>query len=94
MARDINTVGSIMIDEEARSDIHVRAEGWIEKLHVEAVGEKVDAGDVLFELYAPALVAAQSEFIQALKIGRAPLIEGGDRTADRARHERRSDCRF
>lgn len=75
MARDINTVGSIMIDEEARSDIHVRAEGWIEKLHVEAVGEKVDAGDVLFELYAPALVAAQSEFIQALKIGRAPLIE-------------------
>ena len=75
MARDINTVGSIMIDEEARSDIHVRAEGWIEKLHVEAVGEKVDAGDVLFELYAPALVAAQSEFIQALKIGRTPLIE-------------------
>lgn len=75
MARDINTVGSIMIDEEARSDIHVRAEGWIEKLHVEAVGEKVEAGDVLFELYAPTLVAAQSEFIQALKIGRAPLIE-------------------
>ncbi|GJL93542.1 efflux RND transporter periplasmic adaptor subunit [Hyphococcus sp.] len=74
MARDINTVGSIMIDEEARSDIHVRSEGWIEKLHVEAVGEKVEAGDVLFELYAPALVAAQSEFIQALKIGRAPLI--------------------
>jgi Cu(I)/Ag(I) efflux system membrane fusion protein len=75
MARDIDTVGAIMIDEEARSDIHVRAEGWIEKLHVEAVGEKVDAGEVLFELYAPALVAAQSEFIQALKIGRAPLIE-------------------
>ncbi|GJL93543.1 efflux RND transporter periplasmic adaptor subunit [Hyphococcus sp.] len=74
MARDINTVGSIMIDEEARSDIHVRTEGWIEKLHVDAVGEKVEAGDVLFELYAPALVAAQSEFIQALKIGRAPLI--------------------
>ncbi|WP_428408633.1 efflux RND transporter periplasmic adaptor subunit [Hyphococcus sp.] len=75
MARNINTVGAIMIDEEARSDIHVRAEGWIEILHVEAVGEKVDAGDVLFELYAPALVAAQSEFIQALKIGRPALIE-------------------
>lgn len=75
MVRDINTVGSIMIDEEARSDIHVRAEGWIEKLYVEAVGERVEAGDVLFELYAPALVAAQSEFIQALKIGRASLIE-------------------
>ena len=75
MAREINTVGAVMIDEEARSDIHVRAEGWIERLHVEAVGEKVEKGEVLFEFYAPSLVAAQSEFIQALKIGRAPLIE-------------------
>lgn len=74
MAREINTVGAIMIDEEARSDIHVRSEGWIEKLHVEAVGEKVEEGDALFELYAPALVAAQSEFIQALKIGRPALL--------------------
>ena len=75
MAREIVTVGAIMIDEEARSDIHVRSEGWIEKLHVEAVGEKVEAGDVLFELYAPALVAENSEFVQALKIGRPALIE-------------------
>ncbi len=74
IAREITTVGAVMIDEEARSDIHVRAEGWIEKLHVEAVGEKVDEGEVLFELYAPALVAAQSEFIQALKISRPALI--------------------
>jgi len=44
MARDINTVGAVMVDEEARSDIHVRAEGWIEKLQVEAVGEKVERG--------------------------------------------------
>lgn len=80
MARAIETVGAIMIDEEARSDIHIRSEGWIEKLHVESVGEKVEAGEVLFELYAPALVAAQSEFVQALKIGRPALI---DASADR-----------
>ncbi len=77
LAREINTVGAIMIDEEARSDINVRSEGWIEKLHVEAVGEKVERGEVLFEIYAPALVAAQSEFIQALKIGRPALIRAG-----------------
>jgi len=75
MARQIETVGAVMIDEEARSDIHVRAEGWVEKLHVEAAGEKVEQGEVLFELYAPSLVAAQSEFLQALKIARPALIE-------------------
>lgn len=75
MARRIETVGAVVIDEEARSDIHVRAEGWIEKLHVEAVGEKVEEGEVLFEFYAPSLVAAQSEFIQALKIGRPMLLD-------------------
>lgn len=72
-ARNIDTVGVIMIDQEARSDIHVRSEGWIEKLNVEAVGETVKRGELLYEIYAPALVAAQSEYVQALKIGRPAL---------------------
>ncbi|GJL90916.1 efflux RND transporter periplasmic adaptor subunit [Hyphococcus sp.] len=74
IAREINTVGTITINQEARSDIHVRSEGWIEQLNVEAVGEPVKRGELLYEIYAPALVAAQSEYVQALKIGRAPLI--------------------
>jgi membrane fusion protein, copper/silver efflux system len=49
--------------------IHMRSEGWIERLRVHFVGERVAAGDMLFEIYSPALVNAQEELLQALRVG-------------------------
>ncbi len=66
----VKTVGTIQINEESQSDIHTRTEGWVERLVVRAEGDHVKRGDLLFEFYAPELVAAQSEFLQAAKLGR------------------------
>jgi Cu(I)/Ag(I) efflux system membrane fusion protein len=71
--RGINTVGYVDYDESKTSHIHLRTEGWIERLDVESEGERVRKGQRLFELYSPALVNAQEEFIQALKIGNTGL---------------------
>jgi len=68
------TVGYIDYDESKISHIHMRAEGWVEKLYVNSVGERVKEGDLLFEVYAPSLVNAQSEYLQALGGGRSNLI--------------------
>lgn len=65
--RMINTVGYIAFDERKLSHVHLRTEGWIEKLNVKSDGEFVKKGDVLFELYSRELVNAQDEYIQALK---------------------------
>lgn len=72
--RRIDTVGYVGYDEKKISHVHMRADGWIEKLVVRAVGERVQAGDVLFEIYAPALANAQEEFLQALRLGQRELI--------------------
>lgn len=74
-ARPLHTVGVVTIDEEKQSDIHVRSEGWIENLIVKSEGEKVEKGDVLFQIYSPALSTAQSEYIQALRLSRRGLID-------------------
>jgi Cu(I)/Ag(I) efflux system membrane fusion protein len=71
--RGINTVGYVDYDESKTSHIHLRTEGWIERLAVESEGERVHKGQRLFDLYSPALVNAQEEFIQALKIGNKGL---------------------
>jgi Cu(I)/Ag(I) efflux system membrane fusion protein len=71
--RGISTVGYVDYDESKTSHIHLRTEGWIERLDVESEGERVRKGQRLFELYSPALVNAQEEFIQALKIGNTGL---------------------
>ncbi|PTQ05738.1 efflux RND transporter periplasmic adaptor subunit [Vibrio sp. ZF 223] len=72
----IETVGYVEFDESALWQTNVRVSGWVEKLSINAVGEKVNKGDVLFTLYSPELVKAQEELISAYKTGRKGLIKG------------------
>lgn len=73
--RRIDTVGAVDYDEDLIAHIHTRSEGWVESLSVHSLGERVAAGDVLFELYSPVLASAQDELLQALRIGDGGLIE-------------------
>lgn len=75
LALNIRTVGHVMADEEKQSDIHTRSEGWIEVLSVEAEGEAVRRGELLFQIYSPALLAAQSEYLQSMRLAR-PALQG------------------
>ncbi|MBB4212161.1 Cu(I)/Ag(I) efflux system membrane fusion protein [Rhodothalassium salexigens DSM 2132] len=78
----IATLGRLTVDETAVADIHLRSSGWVERLVVRATGEPVARGDLLAKVYAPGLVNAQAEFIQALSSGRATVIEAArDRLA-------------
>lgn len=72
--RRIETVGYVDFDENRISHIHIRSNGWIEKLIVHSEGERVKKGQLLFELYSPELVNAQDDYIQALKSGSQFLL--------------------
>ena len=65
--RRIDAVGYVGFDERLLSHLHLRTDGWIEKLYVKSDGERVKKGDVLLELYSRELVNAQEEYIQALR---------------------------
>jgi Cu(I)/Ag(I) efflux system membrane fusion protein len=54
--------------------VHLKLEGWIDKLRVNYTGERVQRGEILFTLYSPELVATQQEYLLALK-GRRLLGE-------------------
>jgi len=64
--RRIDTIGYVAFDERKLSHVHLRTEGWIEKLYVKSDGERVKEGDILFELYSREVVNAQEEYLQAL----------------------------
>ncbi|MFN1580291.1 efflux RND transporter periplasmic adaptor subunit [Vibrio rotiferianus] len=72
----IETVGYIAFDESHLWQTNVRVAGWVEKLYINAVGEKVKKGDVLFTLYSPELVKAQEELLNAYRTGRNGLVKG------------------
>ncbi len=73
-AEDLDTVGYVRPVDELTSVVDVRAQGWIEDLRVAAVGDVVEAGDLLFRMYSPEIVTAQSEFLQAVNVARPGLI--------------------
>lgn len=64
--RFVSTVGQIGYDESQILHIHARVNGWIEKLQVSAVGDKVTKGQLLYEIYSPDLVNAQDDYLLAL----------------------------
>ena len=66
LSRRIETVGYVGYDEDTLHHVHTRVDGWIEKLAVNATGDPVTQGQVLFELYSPTLVNAQEEFLATL----------------------------
>jgi len=74
LARRIDTVGFITPDADRVAHVHVRTEGWIERLDADNEGEAVAREKVLFEIFSPALVSAQDEFVQALRSGQPGLV--------------------
>ena len=71
---EINTVGYVTYDEDNLVHIHPRVQGWIDKLHVTAIGDPVKKGQSLYEIYSPELVNAQEEFLLALDRNNKRLI--------------------
>lgn len=65
----VRAPASVMVNQDRIRHLHARVAGWVEVLHVHALGEPVRAGEVLMEIYAPELVAAQEDYLIALRAG-------------------------
>ena len=75
LTETIRTVGTVGYDEDLLAHVHPRAKGWVERLKVASIGATVEKGDVLFEYYSPDIVAAQQDYLVALRRGMSDLID-------------------
>ena len=73
--RLIRSFGEVVANTRLQTDISLRTAGWVEDLVVNAPGDKVAVGDILFRLYSPDLVSAQQDYISALKRGNKERID-------------------
>jgi len=65
----VRAPAEVVADQHRIRHVHTRVSGWVEELRVHALGERVRAGQVLMEIYAPELVAAQEDYLIALRSG-------------------------
>ena len=65
----VRSYGDVTENVRLQFDISARVEGWVEDLKVQAMGDEVKKGDLLFNLYSPALISAQQDLISAIATG-------------------------
>lgn len=71
MGREVRTVAQVTFDETRVRTISPKIDGWVEQLHVDFTGQPVSAGQSLFSIYSPMLVAAQQELLLAGKLSQS-----------------------
>lgn len=83
MTQHIKGVGRIEYDETRLFHVHPRAEGWIEGLKLRAEGEPVRRGQEIAKLYSPEILAAQVDYLIALRSAGGGV---GTQRAEKARN--------
>ncbi len=85
MVKTVRTVGLMTYVEGRQFSINSKIDGWIEKLFVNQEGQTIKKGQPLMAIYSPELVAAQQEFLLALRNSRRlagnPVAEVADSSA-------------
>ena len=67
LRHEIRTVGYLEYDQERMVTVTTKYDGWVEKVHVNYVGEPVAEGAGLFEVYSPELVQTEQELLSAIR---------------------------
>ena len=74
----IRAVGIVRPDETRVAHVHLKTEGWVDKLYVSFTGQNVRRGDPMLSIYSPTFFAAQREFLSALRVAQSGLDSVGD----------------
>lgn len=75
----IETFGSIAFDESRITHLHVRGNGWVERLYTRVMGESVERGQLLMEVFSPDLINAAYEYVREVERGLSGNSEGARR---------------
>ena len=65
--REVRAVGEVMVDESRMADVSLKFDGWIGELRANTTGAPVRQGETLFTVYGPDLLAAQEEYLEAVR---------------------------
>jgi Cu(I)/Ag(I) efflux system membrane fusion protein/cobalt-zinc-cadmium efflux system membrane fusion protein len=81
LSREIRTVGYLEYDQQKMVTVTTKYPGWIEKVYVNYVGEPVEKGQPLFEIYSPELIQTEQDLLSAIQF--AKRMEGATEDARR-----------
>jgi Cu(I)/Ag(I) efflux system membrane fusion protein len=67
ISHEVRAAGVVRFDETRQAEITTKVDGWIRDLRADYTGRTITRGEPLFTLYSPALLAAQNEYLLAIR---------------------------
>ncbi len=64
ISQEIRAYGNVTIDQRALHNVHTKYDGWIKKLYIHSVGQRIQKGQVIYEIYSPDLIMRQKEYLR------------------------------
>lgn len=64
ISQEIRTYGNVTVDESRLYNVHTKFEGWIKKVHIHSIGQRINKGQVIYEIYSPDLIMQQKEYLK------------------------------
>jgi Cu(I)/Ag(I) efflux system membrane fusion protein len=94
LAPVVQAVGTIAWNEREQVTVQARAAGYVEKLHVRATLDTVTRGQALADLYVPAWVAAQEDYLAVRRMRAGDAAELVDAARQRMRQAGMDDAQI
>lgn len=80
ISQEIRVYGNIAADESALYNVHSNFDGWIKKSYIYSVGQHIEKGRVIYEIYSPELIMQQKEYLKFVERRNQILKTMGDVT--------------
>ena len=85
ITQTIRTIGTLAHNDRQIAWVNTKYDGWIENVAVNYLGETVEEGQILFDIYSPQLVTTQMEYLQAVDYAARLETSAYPAIAERAR---------
>jgi membrane fusion protein, copper/silver efflux system len=70
LSNEVRTVGAVVVNETRVAKVTPKFSGYVEKLYVNFVGQRVKRGEPLAAIFSPDLVAAEQELLVSARLSR------------------------
>jgi Cu(I)/Ag(I) efflux system membrane fusion protein len=63
ISEEIRAYGNVTADESTLYNVHGKFDGSIKKSHIHSIGQHIEKGQVIYEIYSPELIMQQKEYL-------------------------------
>lgn len=78
ISQEIRAYGNVTADESALYNVHSNFDGWIKKTYIHSIGQHIEKGQAIYEIYSPELIMQQKQYLQFLVRRKQILDSVGD----------------